>query len=93
MLNDKKALAWMREHHKCGCRYTTSAWFGLQWADCKDYVNVKCNGCGEVYIEERSEIESNGSAPEPETKNFPKREKHEKSISTRKIGKWKIRSS
>lgn len=96
--DDAPVRVWMREHGlRCGGGYKTGAWYGLQWENCRDYINVQCSGCGESYIEHdfpkrEKPLGSSRTSTKSETKNSAKEEKHEKNISTRKIGKWKIRS-
>lgn len=89
-----KAIAWMKVHRECKGGFITGAWFGMQFADCNDYVNIKCMGCGESYIVDKNgEIGSNEEISKPQKKNLPKEVKHENSVSTRKIRGWKIHGS
>jgi hypothetical protein len=37
------------EHH---FGKVTSAWVGITWGDCRDYMNVRC-GCGSTFIQHK----------------------------------------
>lgn len=87
-------LKFIKKHRrKCNEGIATPAWFGLQWANSKYYTHIICLGCNEEYIVDKAPVGSGGASQELQTKNFAKKEKHEKDIPTRKIGKWKVRSN
>ena len=94
MIDVTKVQAWMKEHRdSCHGGFRTYSWFGMSWPEAKAKTQVECAGCGAEYLtDEDGIIRSFGSAPEKETKNSEKQDAHEKSISSRKIGKWKVRT-
>lgn len=65
---------WIAEHadhiKKLGVK--TSAWFGLQWAECGDYMHVQC-GCGATFVRHTYKdkpVCSIGDAAKLQTKNL-----------------------
>ena len=44
--------AFMSKHKEtCNSGWVTVAWYGLQWSNCGDYINVKCSGCGDSLVQ------------------------------------------